>query len=256
MELSAALGPLECMVGGENRGSAEWDSSAGAQSFLGPAQNACPSRWTPVRNVCILLTMSALTEQILRLTSSRSEGEVISPREFLHLAGRAAVDQALSRLARQGKLMRVTRGAYVAPVVGRFGSRPPSPEKTVRSLAEKNGEVVVAHGAAAANALGLTTQVPSREVFVTSGRNRRLSFGSRVVELKHAPRWQLALGERPAGAAVRALAWLGPQHARESLVNIRKRFAPVEWAALTKSRSALPSWMAQAVGEANSAANG
>jgi len=178
---------------------------------------------------------------------------VLSPREFLHLASRAAVDQALSRLAREGRLIRVTRGAYVAPVVGRFGSRPPSPERTVRSLAKRNGEMVVAHGAAAANALGLTTQVPAREVFVTSGPSRRFVFGSRVVEVKHAPRWQFALGERPAGAAVRALAWLGPKHVHESLVSIRKQFAAAEWRALNSSRSALPTWMAQAIGEANSA---
>jgi hypothetical protein len=197
--------------------------------------------------------MSTLTEQILRLASNRHEGEAVSPKEFLHLAGRAAVDQALSRLAHEGKLLRVVRGAYVAPVVGRFGARPPSPEQTVRAFALRRGEAIAAHGAAAANALGLTTQVPTREVFVTSGRSRKLSFGKRVVELKHAPRWQLVLGERPAGAAVRALAWLGPKHARASLANLRKQFAPAEWKALAASRALLPSWMAQAVGEANAA---
>ena len=67
---------------------------------------------------------------------------------------------------------------------------------------------------------------------------------------KHVPRWQLALGDRPAGTAVRALAWLGPVHARENLIGIRKRMAPAEWAALIAGRSALPPWMAQAVGEA------
>jgi hypothetical protein len=194
--------------------------------------------------------MSALTQEILGLASSSPEGRVISPRHFLHLAERATVDQALARLARQGKLLRVARGAYVAPVVGRFGVRPPSPEKTVRFLAEQNGETIVAHGAAAANALGLTTQVPTREVFITSGRGRRLMFGSRVVELRHAPRWQLTLGERPAGAAVRALAWLGPEHTHENLVKLRKRFPASEWAALTTARSRFPAWMAKAVGDA------
>jgi hypothetical protein len=55
----------------------------------------------------------------------------------------------------------------------------------------KRGEIVVGNGAAAANALGLTTQVPVREVFLTSGRSRKLKLGAQTVELQHAPPWQL-----------------------------------------------------------------
>src|SRR5690606_41359156 len=50
-----------------------------------------------------------------------------------------------------------------------------------------------------ANALGLTTQVPTREIFLTSGPTRKLRLGNRIVELKHGSRWQLALGKRAAG---------------------------------------------------------
>jgi len=66
------------------------------------------------------------------------------------------VDQAFSRLAKAGKLLRVARGTYAAPVRSRFGTRPPAPEKIIKALAERNGEIVVPHGANAANALGLT----------------------------------------------------------------------------------------------------
>jgi hypothetical protein len=59
----------------------------------------------------------------------------------------------------------------------------------------------------------LTTQVPVRSVYLTSGRSRKMHLGKQVVELRHAPRWQLALANRPAGEAVRALAWLGPERA-------------------------------------------
>jgi hypothetical protein len=45
------------------------------------------------------------------------------------------------------------------PLESRFGSRTPSVEKVVRAVSEQRGEVVASNGAAAANALGLTTQV-------------------------------------------------------------------------------------------------
>ena len=193
--------------------------------------------------------MSTLPETILRQAKSLPEGSVLSPKEFLHLGSRSAVDQAFSRLAKAGKLLRVARGAYAAPVSSRFGSRAPAPEKVVQALAEQSGEIVVPHGASAANALGLTQQVPIREVYLTSGRTRKLNLGRSEVLVKHAPRWMLALGARPAGAAVRALAWIGPSHAGESLTTLHRTLSHAEWQALASARASLPGWMAQAIGK-------
>ena len=193
--------------------------------------------------------MSSLPQSILSHAQSLPEGGVVSPKEFLHLGSRAAVDQALSRLTKEGKLLRVARGTYVTPVSSRFGIRAPSPEKVVHALAAQGGDLVTPHGANAANALGLTQQVPIREVYLTSGRSRKLKFGRSEVTVKHAPRWMLALGSGQAGAAVRALAWMGKAHVRESLTALRRTLPPAEWRTLISGRAALPSWMARAIGE-------
>lgn len=193
--------------------------------------------------------MNTLPETILRQARSLPEGGVLSPKEFLHLGSRAAVDQAFSRLAKAGKLLRAARGAYVAPVISRFGARPPAPETVVKALAGQSGEIVVPHGANAANALGLTQQVPIREVYLTSGKARKLKLGQEEVLVKHAPRWMLALGARPAGAAVRALAWMGPTHAEASLASLHRTLPRAEWQALIAARATLPGWMAQAIGK-------
>jgi hypothetical protein len=194
--------------------------------------------------------MSQLTETILSAARILPEGGLLSPKEFLHLASRAAVDQGLTRLAREGKLLRVGRGAYAAPVLSRFGSRPPSTQAVVEAIESASGEIVVANGATEANALGLTTQVPTREVFLTSGPSRQLRLGNRNVELKHGSRWQLGLGKRPAGMAIRALSWLGPEQALSALKILRTKLPAEEWMALRSARATLPSWMARAVSEA------
>lgn len=193
--------------------------------------------------------MNTLPEVILQQARSLPEGGILSPREFLHLGSRSAVDQAFSRLARAGRLLRVARGTYAVPISSRFGSRTPSPEKVIRALAEQSGEIVVPHGASAANTLGLTQQVPIREVYLTSGRTRKLKLGRSEVLVKHAPHWMLALGTRPAGSAVRALAWIGPTHAGKSLALLRRILPLSEWQMLTSTRATLPGWMAQAIGE-------
>lgn len=192
--------------------------------------------------------MTTLPEAIRRHAGSLSEGGVLSPKEFLHLGSRAAIDQALSRLTKEGKLLRVARGAYVAPISSRFGTRAPAPEKVVAALAAQSGQISVPHGASAANALGLTQQVPIREVYLTSGRTRTLTLGRSQVLVKHAPPWMLALGTGPAGAAVRALAWMGPSHADTSLATLHRTLPATEWHALIGARGALPSWLAQAIG--------
>lgn len=193
--------------------------------------------------------MSQLAQSILTQAQSLPEGGLLSPKEFLHLGSRAAIDQTLSRLAREGKLLRVGRGAYSLPVQGRFGVRPPSTEAIVEAIESTSGETVVASGAAEANALGLTTQVPTREVFLTSGPSRRLKLGNREVELKHGNRWQMLLGKRPAGKAIRALIWLGPEQAPKVLQVLRNKLPSQEWEAMRQARAGLPSWMAKAVSE-------
>lgn len=197
-----------------------------------------------------ILTMSHLAETILSTAHVLPEGGLLSAKEFLHLASRAAVDQTFTRLTREGKLMRVGRGAYAAPVVSRFGVRPPSTEAVVQAIESASGEVIVANGATEANELGLTTQVPTREVFLTSGRSRKLQLGNRTVELKHGNRWQLVLGRRPAGKVIRALSWLGPEQASSALKMLHVKLPPAEWAAMRSARAIMPSWMARAVSEA------
>lgn len=175
------------------------------------------------------------------------EGTPISAKALLHLGNRAAVDQALSRLTRQGKLLRAGRGLYMRPVVSRFGSRPPSPPTVLARLIEQTGETIVPQGAAAANALGLTTQVPVREIYLTSGPSRRLSFGAHKVELRHAPSWQLSLAGRPAGEAIRALHWLGPADGATALEHLANTLPPTAIHELLGVRRRLPNWLAEEV---------
>lgn len=191
--------------------------------------------------------MTGLPSRILQLADESPEGTVLCANALLHLGTRAAVDQALSRLARRSELMRICQGIYVQPVQFRFGLRPPSIGKVLASLSTFWGEPIVPCGALAANAFGLTTQVPMRLVYLTSGPDRKLTFGRLIVEMRHAPRWQLVAPHRPAGDAVRALSWLDPSEVAEGLRTIRSRLSPEDFLQLAELRAAMPSWMAESV---------
>jgi hypothetical protein len=194
--------------------------------------------------------MQRLTNQILSYAESLPEGAPVAAKSLLHLGNRAAVDQALSRLAERGHLIRAGRGVYLRPITSRFGTRAPSVEQAVEAVASQRGEVIVPSGAAAANILGLTTQVPVRSVYLTSGRSRTMNLGKQTVELRHAPRWQLALAHKPAGEAVRALAWLGPEKAEAALKTLKRKLPPSAFGELVAAAPQLPTWLAQSVGKA------
>lgn len=193
--------------------------------------------------------MQRLTDRILVHAEGLPEGTPVVAKSLLHLGNRAAVDQALSRLAERGRLIRAGRGVYLRPVASRFGARAPSVEQAVEALAVQRGEVIVSNGAAAANKLGLTTQVPVRSVYLTSGRTRTMNLGKQIVELRHAPRWQLTLADRPAGQAVRALAWLGPERAETALNTLKRKLPPATFGELVAAAPQLPTWLAQSVGK-------
>ncbi|MGH9542792.1 MAG: AbiEi antitoxin N-terminal domain-containing protein [Terriglobales bacterium] len=189
--------------------------------------------------------METLAQKIATHAASLPEGAPVTAKGLLHLGARAAVDQALSRLARKGALLRIARGVYVRPVRSRYGAHSPSTPKVIKGLSMHTALPISMSGAAAANALRLTTQVPVREVYLTAGRSRRLRMGAQYVEIRHAPAWQLMLPGRIAGNVVRALAWLGPEAAQAAVRQLHNRLSPSERKEVLAVRPQIPTWMAQ-----------
>ena len=189
--------------------------------------------------------MKSMPERIMEHAEAMPEATPICPTALLHLGQRAAVGQALSRLARSGRLMRVCQGVYMRPMQTRFGLRAPSLEKALGALSALWGETIVPNGGDAANWLGLTTQNAVRSVYLTSGPNRLLHFGKHPVELRHAPRWQLASPHRTAGVVIRAIAWLGPDEIEESLDAVLPTLSGEDLNELAAARAVMPTWMAE-----------
>jgi len=125
--------------------------------------------------------------------------------------------------------------------------RSPAIEKVIPSLADLWGEVIVPCGGAAANVLGLTTQVPVRLVYLTSGSDRKLWIDGEPVVLGHAPRWQLVAPNRLAGNVVRALAWLGPAEIHDGLKRLAPRISDEDLTELASARAVLPAWLAEPI---------
>ncbi|MDB5840670.1 MAG: hypothetical protein JWQ23_2622 [Herminiimonas sp.] len=116
-------------------------------------------------------TIAKQVLQVLQYAAGLAEGTPLVAKELLHLGGRAAVDQVLSRLVKRGTLLRAGRDIYVLPVESRFRTHALSTSKMIKGLASQRGETIVLHRAAEPNVLGLTTQLPMKAIYLTSGLN-------------------------------------------------------------------------------------
>jgi hypothetical protein len=171
-------------------------------------------------------------------------GGVFTPSDFLDLAERTAVDQALSRLVKDGKLRRLARGLYDFPKLhAKLGPLSPAPDDVARALARRTGSRVQIDGARAANALGLSTQVPARSSYLTDGPSQRVVLGKRIVDLRHASPKRLIAPGSPAGTVVQALRHLGLARATDVADAAALRLSAVDKKLLARGAVQAPAWM-------------
>ena len=173
------------------------------------------------------------------------------PKALLEFAPRSAIDMTLSRFVQQGTLRRAGRGLYARPEKSEWTGEnvPVELEAALNTITQHLGETIAPHGAIAVNRFNLSTQIPMRPIFLTTGRSRILEIEGREVELKHVNPRQLPLGASRPGVALIAMRYLGrehlePQHIRQ----IREQLSTEEWAQLKSALIGQPAWLIEAIG--------
>ena len=164
-------------------------------------------------------TTNPIADKIL--AKLRAKRGPVPTRDFLDLGNRAAVDKALSRLAQEGKIRRIQRGLYDLPRKSKLLNQPvmPSPDQLVRAWAKNNGLKVVPSGASAANALGLSTQVPAKIIYYTNGRTQTLKLGPYKVQLLNRGPKTTDVSGRMAPLVLQALRHIGRDGVRPEVVH-------------------------------------
>lgn len=191
--------------------------------------------------------MSNLPSRILEFIRKRGRGKVFTSKDFLDLGTREAVDQALSRLARAGDVRRLGRGLYDRPRRNEtLGIElPPEADQVARALGRRTGHRMVPSGAVAANALGLSTQVPAKPTYLTDGRSREVRIGNTVFILRHAAAKDLPLGRPLSAQVIQALHLLGKDAVDEETVGrLRRRLSAREQQELLEDARYATEWIA------------
>lgn len=173
------------------------------------------------------------------------KGSVFTPKDFLDLGGRDAVDKALSRLAARGIIRRLARGLYEYPRTHpQLGTLSPNLEKAAKALAGKHQIRLQPEGAYAANLLGLSEQVPARIVFLTDGPSRTVKIGRQEIHLRRTTPRNMAAAGRLSGLLMQAFRSLGRQHVtKQRLARLKQTLPAQERKKLIKDLPLAPAWM-------------
>src|SRR5437588_12899566 len=148
----------------------------------------------------------SVDSRLLAAIHGRGRGSVFVPADFLELGSREAIDIALHRLARKGTIRRLARGVYDFPKEHPvLGPLQPSAEAVARALAGRDRTRLQPAGAYAANALGLSEQVPAKAVFLTDGPSRTVKIGQTPIQLRRTTPRNMPAAGRLAGLTIRAL---------------------------------------------------
>lgn len=187
----------------------------------------------------------AIDAKIFAAIRKSGKGSVFVPTDFLELGSREAVDVALHRLVRQGTLRRLARGIYDFPKEHPvLGALEPSTEALARALAGRDRTRLQPAGAYAANALGLSEQVPAKVVFLTDGPTRTVKVGPTTIQLRRTTPKNMEAAGRLSGMLIQALRELGHDHVTPARISHLKQTIPAhKRKELLKDIRLAPAWM-------------
>jgi hypothetical protein len=127
------------------------------------------------------------------------------------------------------------------PALGRLQ---PSAEAVAKALAGRDRTRLQPAGAYAANALGLSEQVPAKVVFLTDGPSRTVTIGSTTIQLRRTTAKNMAAAGRLSGLLIQALRELGKEHVTpERLAHLKRTLPEKKRQELIKDIKLAPGWM-------------
>jgi len=127
----------------------------------------------------------------------------------------------------------------------RIGPLAPTTEAVISAHARKTGATIEPTEMAAANTLGLTTQVPAQRVYRTDSFPRELRIGGHRIKLRTAGPRALARDAGPADLVIDALRAIGNRHVSDADIGklrdfVRKHDLSNE---LAQRSQRVPAWM-------------
>ena len=161
------------------------------------------------------------------------------------------IGDLLAAYMKEGRLVRLANGVYLKTTVTRFGPVYPSPTEIAEAIARRDHAQVLMSGLAAENYFRLSTQVPMKVVFLTSGSARKLTVGNTEIEFKRGVPRNFAFKDKMMATLCLALKSIGNGHVTEEQQAVLKRFLSeyVKEHDISEDIKMMPQWIQRLLNE-------
>jgi predicted transcriptional regulator of viral defense system len=189
--------------------------------------------------------MQTIDDKIFIKIKKAKGGSLFFIDDFLVFGIMKAVSKALERLVSKGDLSRIARGIYARQVIDPIlGPINPTTEAIAFAISKRDKARLIATGAMALNALGLSTQVPLNVVYLTDGSARKISIGKRKIVFKKTSPKNLATIGKISGLVIQALKTIGKDNLEEhEMAIVLKQLAKEEPFRLDHDIRLAPEWI-------------
>ncbi len=197
--------------------------------------------------------MQSIDKKILSRIYGRGRGWAFTKIDFVAEFGEVNIHQALSGLARAGRIRRVCHGVYDYPRYSELLGQALSPDvdQVAQALARKFHWRIQPSGDAALNLLGLSTQVPGKWVYLSDGPNREYAIGedgAQALIFRKSALKDTGFKNRESGLMVQALKALGKEPVDQAVIEtLRQRLDPTIRERILKDTRAVTGWIYQII---------
>ena len=159
------------------------------------------------------------------------------------------VGGTLAELTQEGMLVKLAQGIYAKPRRSRFGLVLPSVDKIAQAIAARDNAEVLPSGMTALNVLGLSTQVPMKYSYLTTGSERIIKLKNQEIRLKRGVPKNFCYETKLIALLVQALKTLKQQNVGEEELQVIRNLISLEpdRSALAKDVDMMPVWMKRIV---------
>lgn len=167
------------------------------------------------------ISIESISDKIFNKIIKARRGSLYFTDDFVAFGTAKSVSKALERLVIRGEIVRVARGIYARlekdPILGTVK---PSTEAIAEAIRRRDRAKIIATGAMAMNALGLSTQVPINAVYLTNGTARTINLGRRKIVFKKTTPKNLATIGKISTQVIQALKEIGKDKVTDREIHI------------------------------------
>jgi hypothetical protein len=173
--------------------------------------------------------MQSTHQQILNTIRQFEPGTIFFPEQFDSAGSSESVRQSLSRICKEGTIIRLSKGVYLFPYIDKdLGILYPSVERVAMAIAKRDKSRIQPTGIYALNKLGLSTQVPMKIVFLTDGISRKINIGKQTITFKQTAPKNFAFQGEITPMVVAAFKEIGKDKVMEEEIQMIKKALSLE----------------------------